>query len=192
MSSPLGGEGQGEEVFAHRDERPVGLRPGESPAPAAGWAPKPVAVLAIEATWPERSEAEDWPYEPWTVASRWEQRIAEKVAGFGGIVLQGSPSLLLVAFGLPRTLEQLPQRAVQTALAIRHLVAEAQTSAGQGPGPVVRLAGHVGTLLVVSFSESETLREESPAISATAVSGQGEPAWPNFRLSVIRLVLKAK
>ena len=70
------------------------------------------------------------------------------MAGFGGIVLQGSPSLCLVAFGLPQTLEQLPQRAVQAALAIRHLAAEAQTSAGEMAGPVVRLAGHLGTLLV--------------------------------------------
>ena len=74
--------------------------------------------------------------------------MAEKVAGFGGIVLQGSPSLCLVAFGLPQTLEQLPQRAMQAALAIRHLAAEAQTSAGQASGPMVRLAGHLGTLLV--------------------------------------------
>jgi len=56
--------------------------------------------------------------------------------------------LCLVAFGLPQTLEQLPQRAVQAGLAIRHLAAEAQTTAGQVAGPVVRLAGHVGTLLV--------------------------------------------
>jgi hypothetical protein len=39
--------------------------------------------------------------------------------GFGGVVLQRSPSLLLVAFGIPHTLEQLPQRAVQAALALR-------------------------------------------------------------------------
>jgi Bacterial regulatory protein, Fis family len=102
--------------------------------PAVGWEPKPVAVLAIEATWPQRSEADAGPYEPWTLASRWEQSIPEKVAGFGGVILQGSPSLCLVAFGLPRTLEQLPQRAVQAALAIRHLATEAQASAGEKAG----------------------------------------------------------
>jgi hypothetical protein len=85
---------------------------------AAGWEPKPVAVLAIEVTWPDIMEADALRYEPWTLAKRWEQRMAEKVAGFGGVILQGSPSLCLVAFGLPRTLEQLPQRAVQVALAI--------------------------------------------------------------------------
>jgi hypothetical protein len=107
-----------------------------------------ILVLAIEATWPERSEAAAGHYEPWTVASRWEQRVAEKVAGFGGVILQGSTSLLLVAFGLPRTLEQLPQRAIHAALAIRHLAAEAPSIVGQAVGPVVRLAGHLGTLLV--------------------------------------------
>jgi hypothetical protein len=56
--------------------------------------------------------------------------------------------LCLVAFGLPQTLEQLPQRAVQAALAIRHLAAEASAVAGPMAGPVVRLAGHLGTLLV--------------------------------------------
>ena len=121
---------------------------------AIGWAPKPVAVLAIEATWPERTEAEGLPYEPWTVASRWEQRLAEKVAGFGGVILQGSPSLCLVAFGLPQTLEQLPQRAVQAALAIRQLAAEVQAVAGPMAGPVVRLAGHLGTLLVAEETEA--------------------------------------
>jgi hypothetical protein len=153
VSSRQRGEGQGEGVLAHRDERPVGLKPGESLAPAAGWEPKPVAVLAIEATWPGMSEAEGRPYEPWSVASRWEQRIAEKVAGFDGVLLQRASSLSLVVFGLPRTLEQLPQRAVQAALAIRHLAAEAQVSAGQAAGPVVRLAGHVSTLLVSEEGE---------------------------------------
>ena len=107
-----------------------------------------MAVLAIEATWPDMTEGDTLHYDPWTVASRWQQTVAEKVAGFGGIVLQGSPSLCLVAFGLPQTLEQLPQRAMQAALAIRHLAAEAQTSAGRASGPIVRLAGHLGTLLV--------------------------------------------
>jgi DNA-binding NtrC family response regulator len=148
LPSPQGGEGQGVGVPARRDEQCVGLRNGASPAPAASWEPKPVAVLAIAVTWPDIMEAEARPYEPWTLASRWEQRIAEKVAGFGGVLLQGSPSLCLVAFGLPQTLEQLPQRAVQAALAIRHLAAEASAVAGHMAGPVVRLAGHVGTLLV--------------------------------------------
>jgi Bacterial regulatory protein, Fis family len=120
----------------------------EADGSATGWEPKPVAVLAIEATWPDMTEADALRYEPWTVASRWQQTVAEKVAGFGGIVLQDSPTLSFVAFGLPETLEQLPQRAVQAALAIRHQAAEGQTSAGQASSPIVRLAGHLGTLLV--------------------------------------------
>jgi DNA-binding NtrC family response regulator/tetratricopeptide (TPR) repeat protein len=154
VPSTQGREGQGAGMSARRDERPMGLTRGASPAPAAGWEPKPVALLAIEATWPERSEAEAGPYEPWTLASRWEQRLAEKVAGFGGVILQGSPALCLVAFGLPQTLEQLPQRAVQAALAIRHLAAEASAVAGPMAGPVVRLAGHLGTLLVAEEGEA--------------------------------------
>ena len=113
-----------------------------------GWVPKPVAVLAIEATWPAMLEAEGRPYEPWTVASRWSEIIAEKVQGFGGIMLQDSPALCMVAFGLPKTLEQLPQRAVQAALAIRHLAAETHPFTGEMPSPAVRLAAHLGTLLV--------------------------------------------
>jgi class 3 adenylate cyclase len=133
----------------------VVLMSGDSPTlVAAGWVPKPVAILAIEATWPGRSAAEGRSYEPWTLAGRWEQRLSEKVAGFGGVILQGSPALSLVAFGLPRTLEQLPQRAVQTVLAIRQLAVEAQASAGSVAGLVVRLAGHVGTLLVAEAGEA--------------------------------------
>jgi transcriptional regulator with AAA-type ATPase domain/tetratricopeptide (TPR) repeat protein len=119
--------------------------PLESPV---GWEPKPVAVLAIEATWPERGYIAGAHYEPWTAATRWQQCMAEKVAGFGGGILQGSPTLLLVAFGLPRTLEQLPQRAVQAALAIRHLATEGQEAMPEWAAPVVRLAVHLGTLLV--------------------------------------------
>jgi DNA-binding NtrC family response regulator len=121
---------------------------GATLKPTTGWAPKPVAVLAIEVTWPEVTEAEGERYEPWTAVARWQQAVAEKVAGFSGVILQGSSALLLVAFGLPQTLEQLPQRAVQAALAVRHLAAEAQEAMTERSGPVVRLAAHLGTLLV--------------------------------------------
>ena len=80
---------------------------------AASWEQKPVAVLAIELTSPAISGGDASPYEPWTAARRWERIILEKVHGFGGVCLQRSPSLLLVAFGLPQTVEQLPQCAVQ-------------------------------------------------------------------------------
>jgi DNA-binding NtrC family response regulator len=148
LTLPRRGEGE----TSSQIMRPQGTSTGAE-EPATGWVAKTVAVLAIEATWPDVSEAGARHYEPWTVASRWEQSIAEKVVGFGGIILQGSPSLLLVAFGLPRTLDQLPQRAVQAALAIQHLANEAQASAGQTAGPVVRLAGHLGTLLVAEETD---------------------------------------
>ena len=126
----------------------MGLTRGASLEPTTAWVPKPVAILAIEATWPDMSEAEGRSYEPWTVASRWSETIAEKVSGFGGMMLQESPTLCVVGFGLPQTLEQLPQRAVQAALAIRHLATEAHTFTREMPGPAVRLAAHLGTLLV--------------------------------------------
>jgi DNA-binding NtrC family response regulator len=113
--------------------------PGEWPAGAPGAEQKPVAVLAIELTFPE---AADPAYEPWTAARRWARAVAEKVEGFGGTLIHQGPALLLVAFGVPHTLEQLPQRAIQTALALRHLAAESE------PGPTLRQAAHWGPVLV--------------------------------------------
>jgi class 3 adenylate cyclase len=69
----------------------------------------------------------------------------EKIQGIGGVLLQRSPSLLLVAFGLPYTLEQLSQRAVQAALALRQL--RAATPTGEG-NPELRQALHWGLLMV--------------------------------------------
>jgi hypothetical protein len=83
------------------------------------WEQKPVAVLAIELTWPDHTASEALGDEPWTVTTAWQHSIVEKIQGFGGVILQRAPTLLLVAFGMPQTLEQLPQRAVQAALAIR-------------------------------------------------------------------------
>jgi DNA-binding NtrC family response regulator/predicted ATPase len=115
---------------------------------ASDWARKPVTILAINVTFPEPPELEPPDFEPWTMAARWQQHIEEKVNGFGGLLLQRSSSLLVVAFGLPRTLEQLPQRAVHAALSIRQSVAEAAGSAAQTSCPEVRLAVHGGTVLV--------------------------------------------
>ena len=64
-------------------------------------------------------------YEPWTLASRWERSIAEKVQDFGGILLQHGPALFIVAFGIPQTLDQMPQSAVQAALMIQRFLTEA-------------------------------------------------------------------
>jgi DNA-binding NtrC family response regulator/predicted ATPase/class 3 adenylate cyclase len=116
--------------------------------PSPGWEQKLVAVLAIDLNFPMVTGFAALPYEPRTVARRWEQTIAEKVQEFGGVLLQRTASPLMAIFGLLQTLDQLPQRAVQTALAIRKLVAEAQAAAGQEPVPAVRQALHLGTLLV--------------------------------------------
>ena len=102
-------------------------------------------MLALELTWPVPAEGEAPRYEPWTATRRWEQTIVEKVQGFDGVLLQRSPSLFLVAFGVPRTLEQLPQRAVQAALALRQVVDA--TPAG-GLCPQLRQAVHWGPLVV--------------------------------------------
>jgi DNA-binding NtrC family response regulator/tetratricopeptide (TPR) repeat protein len=124
---------------AREEEEPAPAPPGALPAVASGAEQKPVAVLAIELTFPEPAGPA---YEPWTAARRWEQALVEKVRGFGGTLVQQGPALLLVAFGLPRTLEQLPQRAIQTALALRHLAVESE------PGPTLRQAAHWGPVLV--------------------------------------------
>jgi class 3 adenylate cyclase len=63
--------------------------------------------------------------------------------------------LLLVAFGVPETLEQLPQRAVQAALAHRQLVAA--MPAGECV-PELRQAVHWGQLLVDVEASDPTAR----------------------------------
>jgi hypothetical protein len=140
--------GQGKAPLPQQDHATDTLAGRPAPITASDWARKPVTILAINVTFPELPELGAPGFEPWTVAARWQQHIEEKVNGFGGLLLQRSPALLMVAFGLPRTLEQLPQRAVHAALAIRQSVAEAAESAEQASCPEVRLAVHGGTVLV--------------------------------------------
>jgi hypothetical protein len=45
------------------------------------WEQKPVGVLAIEIIWPGVTGSDALRYEPWTLATRREQRIEEKVQG---------------------------------------------------------------------------------------------------------------
>ncbi len=112
-----------------------GVSPATAPA-ASSWEVKPVAVLAIDVVLPERG------HDPWTMARRWADRIVERVAGFGGVFLTRTPSRLTAVFGAPRALEQLPQRAVQAALAIHRLLDAAD------PAPELRMAAHLGSLRV--------------------------------------------
>jgi DNA-binding winged helix-turn-helix (wHTH) protein/tetratricopeptide (TPR) repeat protein len=142
----------GRHMTSIEDERtPTGqkvaadLSPERPAVPSPVWEQKPVAVLAVEFTFPTATEGEAAASEPWRAASRWEQALVAQVRGFGGVVLQRSPSLLLVAFGVPQTLDQLPQRAVQAALTLRQLVREG--TEGE-PCPELRLTVHWGPLLV--------------------------------------------
>jgi two-component system, NtrC family, response regulator AtoC len=134
VPSPSMGEGQGKsvELAAFSPPSPASPPKGEG---VPSWEQKPVAVLAVEMTWPEAEGQETLRYERWTVAAHWQQVIIEKVQGFGGMVLQRSPSLLIVAFGIPQTQEQLPQRAAQAAVMLRTLVME---GSGRGPCPELR------------------------------------------------------
>ena len=122
------------------------------------WEQKPVVVLAIDVTWLEAMEQHAPRVDPWTLAMRWHQAIAEKVHGFGGLIIQPSPSPLTAVFGLPQTLEQMPQRAVQAALAIRHQLVEDRAADGRQPGPEVRMAVHLGQVLVDVEARDPTAR----------------------------------
>jgi predicted ATPase len=62
--------------------------------------------------------------------------------------VQRFASLCLVVFGMTHVLEQLPQRAVQAALAMRQVVAAGQGQGGQALVPEIRQAIHMGPLLV--------------------------------------------
>jgi DNA-binding winged helix-turn-helix (wHTH) protein len=115
--------------------------PARTAAGEGTWEHKPVAVLAIELTWPSPTEPEALGDAPWRVTAAWQHTIVQQVQAFGGVVLQRSPSLLLVAFGTPQTLDQLPQRAVQTALALRQRVVAAHDG---GPYPEMRVVWGIG------------------------------------------------
>jgi DNA-binding NtrC family response regulator/predicted ATPase/class 3 adenylate cyclase len=153
LSSPPVGEdsGGGENAAFHVSPPPTPSTikaEGSVEMPAPVWEQKPVAVLAVDLAFPKTMGAEMPPYEPWTAASRWQRIIAEKVHGFGGVLLQHGPSPLIAAFGIPQTLDQMPQRAVQAALTIQHLIAEAASAASGEPCPELRLAVHLGEVLM--------------------------------------------
>ena len=70
------GDGKPSEAM---DDRTAQVPPAASGGTSFGWEHKPVAVLAIDLTWPEATALEASPQEPWTVVARWEQAIVEKV-----------------------------------------------------------------------------------------------------------------
>ena len=120
----------------------------ESVALASAWEQKPVVVLAIDLSWPDAMDLDAQRTEPLTVAARWHQTVEEKIQGFGGVIIQSAPTPIIAVFGIPQTLEQMPQRAVQAALTIRHQLAEARATDGRQSCPEVRMAGHCGQVLV--------------------------------------------
>ena len=105
---------------------------------------KPVAVLALELAF-AGSDAETGVFDPWTRAQRWEAMIDERIAGFGGLVIGRGPTRRTVVYGIPRAVEQLADRALQTALALRRLVVERRDL---GPVPELRAAIHAGAVQV--------------------------------------------
>ena len=142
--APDGGEGEGEEgpPAARNDPHPTPLPEEEGGTPT--WEQRPVSILVIDLAFPRTTGADASPFEPWTMASRWGRTIAEKVHGFGGVLLQQGTSPLIAAFGIHQTLDQMPQRAVQAALTIQHLIAQATSATSGEPCPELRLAVHLG------------------------------------------------
>jgi hypothetical protein len=81
----------------------------------------------------------------------------DTVQGFGRVLLQHAASLLAWVFGLPQALEQLPQRAVHGALAIRQMIVEARAS-DLTLCPEVRLAVHLGAVRVATQTQDPTVQ----------------------------------
>ena len=117
-------------------------RPAAGASPQPTWEQKPTAVLVISLAFHDAAD-DARGSDPWTEAMRWDRAIAERVEGFGGVFHERSPSRATAVFGVPRALEQTPQRAVQAALAIQRAVADAGAR-----GPDLRAAVHVGDVRI--------------------------------------------
>jgi DNA-binding winged helix-turn-helix (wHTH) protein/tetratricopeptide (TPR) repeat protein/class 3 adenylate cyclase len=121
---------------------------GAESAEEEAWEPKLVTVLAIDAAWPQAIERDPLLEVPWAIVRRWQHAVVEKIQGFGALVAQRASAPIIAVFGMPRTIEQMPQRAVQAALALRQLPADGRLSGGESPGPEMRMAIHTGHVLV--------------------------------------------
>ena len=168
---------QKDELAARPDvRRGAAAEPSVSP-PGPAWERKSVAVLALGLTWPEASSIESVRYDPWTEKARWEQAVRDKVQGFGGMLVQRTASGFVWVFGVPQTLEQLPQRAVHSALAIRQMVVEANAP-DLPPCPTVRLAVHLGAVRVdyqVTDPAAQILAVGETLALPVRLLGQAEP-----------------
>ena len=149
-----------------------------------------MAVLALELTWPEFSSIESVRYNSWTERARWEQAIGEKVHGFGGMLVERTASGLVWVFGVPQTPEQLPQRAVHSALAIRQMVVGASV-ADLPPSPTVRLAVHLGAVQLEHQAADASVRVQAVGETLTLpvrLLGQAAPGELLISPEVGRLV----
>jgi DNA-binding NtrC family response regulator/tetratricopeptide (TPR) repeat protein len=162
---------------------------GNEQPPELAWEQQPVAVLALEMTWPAASDVESIRYDPWTERARWEEAIVDKVRGFGGAILQRAGSQLVWVFGMPQMLEQLPQRAVHSAMAIRQMV---RASAPDLPlCPIVRMAVHLGTVRVDRQATDLAAHVRAMAVTLTLavqLLGQAEAGAVVISPEVARLV----
>lgn len=116
--------------------RPPVSRDVALPARPAQWEQKPIAVVVIGITFPA---APDATFDPWTVASRWQRAIVDRIEGFGGHILEQSHHRFVAVFGVPRALEQMTQHALHVAAAIQHSATQAPS-----PRPTVHACVHVG------------------------------------------------
>jgi DNA-binding NtrC family response regulator/tetratricopeptide (TPR) repeat protein len=115
--------------------------PPASRAVAPVWERRAVALLAVELTFADTGGEAG--REPWTTMAHWWRLVEEKVAGFGGVFYHRSPSRAGAIFGVPRALEQAPERAVHAAIAISTL-----TSMEGSGSPECRLAVHLGAVRI--------------------------------------------
>jgi DNA-binding NtrC family response regulator/predicted ATPase len=161
LASPARGEGE----VVSGDASRVGSVGRSVPGQSSGWEQRTVAVLAIEMTLPESTHLTGSSHEPWMMTSRWEEMLADKIQEFGGVFLRRSLPLLVAGFGLPRSLEQMPHRAVQAALTIGRMVKAALLAADKEPCPEVRQAVHLGPVLVDMAASDPIMR--LPAVGDT-------------------------
>ena len=112
------------------------------------WEQRPVVVLAISLIYSAAEDLKNTPGDPWTMVAHLGQCIVRQLTGLNGTILQRTPSLFVVAFGVFGSLEQLPQHAVRGALTIQRVVAEMMNSDAGESVVEVRMAVHQGIALV--------------------------------------------
>jgi DNA-binding NtrC family response regulator/tetratricopeptide (TPR) repeat protein len=118
-------------------------------AATPAWEQKTAAVLIVSVTLPDTGTVLE--YEPWTAARHWQRAVVDRVDGFGGVVVERTPSRITAAFGIPRALEQSAERAAQAALAMGRAAAQAPP-----PRPELRTALHVGEVRIDASAADPT------------------------------------